>query len=40
MDRQLIIKEDMFLLLLRGDLKGEARTEITAVQDQALQTKY
>jgi len=28
------------LWLLRGDLKGETRSEITAAQDQALQTKY
>jgi hypothetical protein len=35
MDRQLISEEDMFLCLSRG-----AMSEITAAQDQALQTKY
>jgi len=30
----------MFLLLLRGDLKAEAESEIIAAQDQALQTKH
>jgi len=30
----------MFLLLPRGDLKAEAESEITAAQDQALQTKH
>ena len=39
-DRQLIGGEDILLWLLRGDLKGENRIEIIAVQDQALQTKY
>ena len=38
MDRKLISEEDTFLWLSRGDLKEE--TEITAAQDQALQTKY
>jgi hypothetical protein len=33
MDRQLISEEDMFLLLLRGDLKAEAEGEIIAAQD-------
>ena len=40
MDRQPISAEGMFLWLLRGDLKGETESEITAAQDQALQTKY
>jgi hypothetical protein len=39
-DRQLIGGEDTLLWLLRGDLKGETRTEIIAAQDQVLQTKY
>jgi hypothetical protein len=30
----------MFLLLPRGDLKAEAKSEITAAQDQVLQTKH
>jgi len=38
--RQLISEEDMFLWLSRGDLKGQTKSEITAVHDQALQTKY
>jgi hypothetical protein len=29
-----------FLGLSRGDLKGEPENEITAAQDQALQTKH
>jgi len=40
MDRKLISKEDMFLWLLRGDMKEETESEIIAAQDQALQTKY
>jgi hypothetical protein len=40
MDRQLITEEDAFLWLLRGDLKVENKSEITAVQDQTLETKY
>jgi len=40
MARQLISEEDMFLLLLRGDLTAEAESEIIAAQDQALQTKH
>ena len=40
MDMQLISQEDVFLWLLRGDLKGETESEIIAAQDQALQTKY
>jgi hypothetical protein len=39
-DRQFIGGKDMLLWLLRGDLKGETRTEIIAAQDQVLQTKY
>jgi hypothetical protein len=39
-DKQLISKEDMFLWLLKGDLKAETESEIVAAQDQALQTKY
>jgi hypothetical protein len=39
-DRQLISEEDMFLWLLRGDLKAETESEIVAAQDQVLQTKY
>ena len=40
MDRQLIGGEDTLLWLLRGDLKGETKSEIIAEQDQTLQTKY
>jgi hypothetical protein len=40
MDRQLIGGEDTLLWLPRGDLRGETDSEITAAQDQALQTKY
>jgi hypothetical protein len=40
LDRQLISEEDMFLWLLKGDLKAETKSEIVAAQDQALQTKY
>jgi hypothetical protein len=40
MDRQLISKEDTFLWMLRGDLKGETESKIIVTQDRALQTKY
>jgi hypothetical protein len=40
LDRQLINEEDMFLWLLKGDLKAGTESEIVAAQDQALQTKY
>ena len=39
-DRQPVSVEDMFLWLLRGDMKEETESEIIAAQDQALQTKY
>jgi hypothetical protein len=39
-DRHLINEEDMFLSLLKRELKAEAESEIVAAQDQALQTKY
>jgi len=39
-DRQLINEQDMFLWLLKGDLKAETESEIVATQDQVLQTKY
>jgi hypothetical protein len=39
-DRQLNTEEDIFLWLLKGDLKAETESEIVAAQDQALQTKY
>ena len=39
-DRQLTAEEDTFLWLSKGDLKGETESEITATQDQALQTEY
>jgi len=39
-DRQLNSEEDMFLWLLKGDLKAETESEIVAAQDQVLQTKY
>ena len=39
-DRQLISEEDTFLWLSKGDLKADTESEIVAVQDQALQTKY
>jgi len=38
MDRQLISEEDTFLWLLKGDLRGETESEITA-HDKALKTK-
>jgi len=38
--RALIIKEDKFLWLARGDLWGETESEIIAIHDQALQTKF
>jgi hypothetical protein len=37
--RQLISEEDTFVWLSRGDLKTETESEVTAAQDQALQTK-
>ena len=40
MDRQLISKEDTFLWLSWGYLKGESESEIIAAQDQVLQIKY
>ena len=40
MDRQLIIEEDKFQWLSRGDMKGEIESEIIEAQDQALETKY
>jgi hypothetical protein len=40
LDRQLISEGDTFLRLSRGDLKEETESEITAAQDQALQTIY
>jgi hypothetical protein len=40
MDRQLIIKEDTFPWLSRGDLKGESVSEVTATQDQALKKNH
>ena len=40
MDRQLIGEEDMFLWMSRGDLEGEAESEIIAAQDKKLQNKY
>ena len=39
-DRQRISEEDMFLWLMKGDLKAETESEIVAAQDQALPTKY
>jgi hypothetical protein len=39
-DRELTGEEDMFLWLSKGDLKAETESEIVAVQDQVLQTKY
>ena len=39
-DRQNTSKEDKFLWLQRGDLKAQTESEITAAQDQALQTKH
>jgi hypothetical protein len=39
-DSQLISEEDMFLWLLKGDLKAETESELVAAQDQAIQTKY
>jgi hypothetical protein len=39
-DRQLISIEDTFLWLSRGDLTRETEHEMTAAQDQALQTKW
>jgi hypothetical protein len=35
-DRQLIIEEDTFLWLSKGDLNTETESEIVAAQDQAL----
>ena len=39
-DKQLIGEEVTFLWLSKGDLKAETESEIVAVQDRALQTKY
>ena len=39
-DRQIISGEGTFLRLSRGDLKEETEREVTAAQDQAVQTKY
>jgi len=39
-DRRLMGREDTLLWLLRGDLKGETGSEITAANDKTLQTKY
>ena len=39
-NRRLIGGEDTLIWLSRGDLKGETGSEITAAQDQVLQTKY
>ena len=39
-DRQLSSEEDVFLWLSRGDVKGETESEITAAQDEVLQTTY
>jgi hypothetical protein len=38
--RKLISEEDLFLWLLRGDLKEETESEIITGQGQASQTKY
>jgi predicted nuclease with TOPRIM domain len=38
--RQLVSEEDTFFWISMGDLKAETESEIVAVQDQALQTKY
>jgi hypothetical protein len=38
--KQLISDTDTYLTLSRGDLKAETLSQITAAQDQALQTKY
>jgi len=35
-----ISEEDTLLWMSRGDLRGEAESEITAAQDQALPIKY
>ena len=39
-NRQIFSEEDSFLWMSKGDVKGETESEITAAQDQALQTKY
>ena len=36
----MISDEDVFLRISEGDLKEEPESEITAAQDQELQTKY
>jgi hypothetical protein len=39
-NKQLISHEDMFLWLMKGNLKAETESEIVAAQNQVLQTKY
>jgi hypothetical protein len=39
-DRQLVSEDDMFVWMLRGDMKAETGSEIISAQGQALQTKY
>jgi hypothetical protein len=39
-DRLLISEEDTLLWLSRGEVKAETKSDITATQDKALQTKY
>jgi hypothetical protein len=39
-DRQLIVEEDTFLWLSKGDLKAETESEIVGAQDQSLNTTY
>ena len=39
-NRQLMGEEDTFILLWRGDMKGETESEIMTSKDQALRTKY
>ena len=40
MHRELIIKEDKFILFSRGGLRGKTESEIMATHGQALQTKF